>query len=134
VPFKAAHAPEWSDGIIHPAEVHFTGKMVCLLGPYGGSHLDQAASIVADNDLGTIIGMPAGGYSNTWEWDEVVHFPISGQPVVEFMWDIGHTIRPNGEILEGNPADVDISIPLTRHNYVDYYPILLRRALAMLED
>ena len=124
VPFKTAHAPEWSDGVIHPAETHFTGKMVCLLGPYGGSHLDQAASIVADNNLGTIIGMPAGGYSNTWEWDEVVHFPISGQPVVEFMWDIGHTIRPNGQILEGNPADVDISIPVTRQNYVDYYPIL----------
>jgi hypothetical protein len=50
------------------------------------------------------------------------------------MWDIGHTIRPNGQILEGNAADVDISIPVTRQNYVDYYPILLRRALAVLED
>ncbi len=36
------------------------------------------------------------------------------------------TIRPNGEILEGNPAQVDNNIPLTRDNYKRYHPILLK--------
>ncbi len=48
------------------------------------------------------------------------------------MWSIGHTIRPNGEILEGNPAPVDEWIPLTRENAAEYYPILLGRALELL--
>ncbi len=132
VPFKNAHAPAYSDGILQPAEVHFRGPMVCWFGPYGGSHLDQFASIVIDNELGHSMGMPAGGYSNTWEHEEVLTFPISGEPVVSFMWSIGHTIRSNGEILEGNPAQVDEFIPVTRENYGDYYEILLRRSLEHL--
>ena len=106
--------------------------MVCLFGPYGGSHLDQFAAIVVDNDLCRAIGMPTGGYSNTWEWSEVVRFPISKQPVVEFMWSIGHTIRPNGEVLEGNPAAVHEWIPVTSTNYANYYSLLLDRALELL--
>jgi hypothetical protein len=76
--------------------------------------------------------MPAGGCSNTGEWEEVVKFPISGEPVVEYMWNMGDTIRPNGEILEGNPADVKEYIPVTAKNYEDYYDILYERAYAWL--
>jgi hypothetical protein len=132
VPFKLAHAPKDSDGVLEPAPVHFRGSMVVLLGPYGGSHLDQFAAIVADNDLAYLIGMPAGGYSNTWEWEETLVFPISQRPVAGYMWSIGHTIRPNGEVLEGNPAAVDEYIPQTRENYLDYYPLLVSRALEHL--
>ena len=132
VPFKLAHAPKGSDGLLQPAPLHFRGGMVCLLGPHGGSHLDQFAAIVADNDLAYLIGMPAGGYSNTWEWEETLLFPISKRPVVGYMWSIGHTIRPNGEVLEGNPAAVDELIPLSRENYLDYYPLLVSRALEHL--
>lgn len=128
VPFKLAHLPKYADGIVHPAEVHFRGPLVVLLGPHGGSHLDQFASIVADNDLGHIVGTPAGGYSNTWEWEEVVRFPTTGAPVVHYMWSIGHTIRPNGEVLEGNPAEVDELVPLTRDNFERYHDVLLERA------
>jgi hypothetical protein len=78
------------------------------------------------------MGLPCGGYSNTWEWEEVLTFPISKKPVVHYMWSMGHTIRPNGEIQEGNPAPVDESIPVTRDNYLNYYPTLLSRALAHL--
>ena len=134
VPFKCAHAPKYSDGIIHPAKVHFTGKMVCLFGPWGGSHLDQFSSIVNDNDLAYTIGMPTGGYSNTWEWTEKLKFPISKQYVTTFMWDIGHTIRPNGQILEGNPAPVDEFIPVTSENYQEYKSHLLERALEWLNS
>lgn len=132
VPFKLAHLPKHSDGIIKPADVHFLGPMVCLLGPHGGSHLDQFVSIVIDNGLAHTLGMPAGGYSNTWEWEEILTFPISKKPIVRYMWSIGHTIRPNGEILEGNPAEVDEYLPLTRDNYTNYYQLLLSRALKHL--
>lgn len=134
VPFKCAHAPKYSDGVLHPAEVHFKGKMVCLFGPWGGSHLDQFSSIVNDNDLAYTIGMPTGGYSNTWEWTEDLKFPTSGRNVVTFMWDIGHTIRPNGQILEGNPAPVDEFIPVTAENFGGYKAHLLEKAMEWLSS
>ncbi len=132
VPFKLAHASKDSDGILQPAPVHFRGPLVVFSGPYGGSHLDQFMSIVADNELGYIIGMPAGGYSNTWEWEEVLTFPGTDQPVTGFMWSIGHTIRPNGEVLEGNPAQVDEWLPLTAENGARYYELLFEAALRYL--
>jgi hypothetical protein len=132
VPFKVAHLPDYSDGIIDHAEVHFRGPLVCWFGPYGGSHLDQFASIIVDNDLGHTIGMSPGGYSNTWEWEEILFFPQSKDPVVEFMWSIGHTIRPNGEILEGNPARVDEYVPVTRDNYLSYHDELMARTFRHL--
>ena len=76
--------------------------------------------------------MQDGGYSNTWEWEEDLVFPISGKPVVRFMWNIGHTVRPNGQILEGNPAQVDEFVPVTRENYLEYKIDLLERALKWL--
>ena len=132
VPFKLAHAPRDSDGILKPAAVHFRGAFGVISGPSGGSHLDQFVSIVVDNELGPVVGMPPGGYSNTWEWDEVLTFPGTDQPVVGFMWNIGHTIRPNGEIAEGNPADVDEWIPLSPENVVTYYEDMLARVLVLM--
>ncbi|MFC1729341.1 hypothetical protein ACFL6I_03300 [candidate division KSB1 bacterium] len=128
VPFKCAHLPKDSDGFLQPAEIHFSGPLVCFLGPDGGSHLDQFAAIVVENNLCHVIGMPAGGYSNTWEWEEYLVFPTSKKPVVTFMWNIGHTISPKGYILEGNPTQVHDYISLTRDNYIDYYKIMIDRA------
>ena len=132
VPFKCAHLPHYSDWIMQPAEKHFTGKMVVFLGPWGGSHLSQFAAMVIDNRLGYTIGMQDGGYSNTWEWEEDLVFPLSGKPVVRFMWNIGHTVRPNGQILEGNPAPVDEFVPVTRENYLEYKVRLLEKAMKWL--
>jgi hypothetical protein len=132
VPFKSAHAPKDSDGVLQPAPVHFQGPLVVFSGPDGGSHLDQFISIVADNELGPILGMQAGGYSNTWEWEEVLTYPGTDQPVVGFMWNIGHSIRPNGEILEGNPAEVTHPIPLTAENAGEYHDILMAEAFRYL--
>ena len=142
------------DGVLQPAEVTFTGEVVSLLGPYGGSHLDQYASMVIDNQLGYTIGMPVGGFSSTWEFGEVLHFPISGKPVAYFEWGMGHTLRPNvdhpiriadkygrlhgmgidpdGAVLEGNPPTVDKFIPQTRENYLEYYEILMDEAMRHL--
>ena len=132
VPFKLAHLPKYSDGILKPAKIHFRGPLVCLLSPYGGSHLDQFASIVVDNRLGHTMGMPTAGYSNTWEREEILVFPISKKPIVQYMWSIGHTIRPNGQILEGNPAEVEEYIPITRDNYLTYHQTLLSLAMKHL--
>ena len=134
VPFKLAHAPRASDGILMPAAVHFRGPFGIISGPSGGSHLDQFVSIVVDNGLGPVVGMPPGGYSNTWEWDEVLTYAGTDQPVVGFMWNIGHTIRPNGEIAEGNPVDVDAWMPLTADNVTIYYADMLARVLELMEE
>ena len=133
VPFKLAHLPKDSDGILEPTPVHFNGPLVCFFSPHGGSHLDQFAAMVVDNHLGYTLGMPCGGYSNTWEWEEILRFPISGKPVVKYMWSIGHTLRPNGEILEGNPASVEFYLPQSRVNYRSYYGLLIKKALAVLD-
>jgi hypothetical protein len=133
VPFKLAHAPKQSDGILQPAPVHFRGPLVVFSGPNGGSHLDQFMSIVVDNGLGHVIGMPPGGYSNTWEWEETLSYPGTEQHVIGFMWSIGHTIRPNGEVLEGNPAPVHDRLPLTVENHSSYSELLLERAYRHLD-
>ncbi len=134
VPFKSAHAPKWSDGILSPAPVHFTGRFVVLLGPKGGSHLDQFASIIKDNAAGPIIGMTAGGYSNTWEWEEILMLPGTATPLATYMWDIGHSIRPNGQVLEGNPAEPDVPLPLTRANFDHYHAELITAGLKWLDE
>ena len=88
----------------------------------------------ADNELAVVIGMPTGGYSNTWEHEEVLYFPGTDRPVAEFMWNIGHTLRPNTEILEGNPVVPDIYVPLTRENFRTYDRELLRLAMDALRN
>ena len=97
------------------------------------SHLDQFVAMFVDNDLATFIGVPTGGFSNTWEGEEVFYFPGTARPVVRFYWTIGHTIRPNGEVLEGNPAQPDIYIPITRDNFRGYHQLLLDEAIAALD-
>ena len=78
--------------------------------------------------------MPTGGYSNTWEGTETLRLPETGRPLARFMWSIGHTIRPNGEVLEGNPAQPDHYIPLTRDNFQVYHQMLFDTALATLDS
>lgn len=134
VPFKCAHLPPYSDGVMTPHARHFRGRLTAWLYPRGGSHLDQFAAMIADNELGWTLGMPAGGFSNTWEWTEDVKFPASDRPVVRFMWSIGHTIRPNGQVLEGNPAAVDEWFPITRENFRTHRAELLERSLARLAE
>ena len=133
-PFKLAHLPRDSGGILQPAPVHFRGRRAIVAGPHGGSHLDQFVSMFADNDLAPVVGMPAGGYSNTWEHEEVLTFPGTDRPVAEFMWNIGHTLRPNTEILEGNPAVPDVYLPLTRANFETYDQELLELAIGAIRD
>ncbi|MCE2456157.1 MAG: hypothetical protein J4G12_10175 [Gemmatimonadetes bacterium] len=133
-PFKLAHLPRDSSGSLEPAPVHFRGRTAIIGGPHGGSHLDQFLSMFADNDLAVVVGMPTGGYSNTWEHEEVLTFPGTERPVAAFMWNIGHTLRPNTEILEGNPVVPDVHLALTRENFRTYDRELLRLAMDALRN
>ena len=133
VPFKGQFLPSTSDGYLYPAKEHFTGPMVLLTAPSACSGADQFAAMFIDNELGLSIGMPQGGCSNTWEWDEVLTFPISGKPVAAFSWTVGHSVRPNGQVLEGNSAVPRVLVPLTRDNYSQYYDVLLRHARDYIE-
>ena len=135
VPFKLAHLPKDSDGILQPAPVHFSGEVAIINArTWGGSHLDQFMAMFVDNDLATFIGVPTGGYSNTWEGEEHLQITNTGRSIAEFQWSIGHTIRPNDEILEGNPAQPDVYIPLTRDNFRQYHQILFARAIDTLDQ
>ena len=131
--FKNQFLPTTSDGYLYPAKEHFTGPMVLLTAPSACSGADQFAAMFIDNELGLSIGMPEGGCSNTWEWDETLKFPISGKPVAMFSWTVGQSIRPNGEVLEGNSAVPRVFVPLTRDNYAKYYDILMGHALSYIE-
>ena len=136
VPFKLAHLPKDSDGLLQPARLHFSGDVVIINGNVrGGSHLDQFVAMFVDNDMAYFVGMPTGGYSNTWEWGQTIYLFKDGRwrPLVFFEWSIGHTIRPNGEVLEGNPARPHQYIPLTRENFAEYHQILFDAAIAALK-
>ncbi|MEN0065389.1 MAG: hypothetical protein AAGA48_24805 [Myxococcota bacterium] len=132
-PFKLRHFPRGSDGMMQPARRRFTGRKVALFFPWGGSNLDQFAAMIVDNpQLGIhSMGMSPGGYSNTWEWSESLDVPGLG-PVV-FSWTVGHTIRPNGEVLEGNPARAVDWRPLTQDNASTYLISLLEAGMAYVE-
>ena len=135
VPFKLAHLPKDSDGTLQPAPVHFSGDVILINGrTWGGSHLDQFMAMFVDNNLATFIGVPTGGFSNTWEGHDILYFPGTAQRVVEFMWSLGHTIRPNGEVLEGNPAQPDIYAPIRRDNFREYHQTLIDAAIAALSQ
>ena len=134
VPFKLAHLPKDSDGILEPAEVHFRGRVAIINArTWGGSHLDQFVAMFVDNDLAFYVGVPTGGFSNTWELEEVLYHPETRRPLVSFMWTVGHTIRPSGEVLEGNPAKPHTYIPITRENYENYHQMLLDAAIGALQ-
>ena len=131
-PFKLRYFAAHEDGIMQPAPRTFSGRLVFMCYPDAGSQLDQMAAMFIDNDMGYSLGMPCAGHSNTWEWEEMLQSPTDGRSLVGFMWTIGHTIRPNGEVLEGNPPAPDDFVPLTAENYPGYYDRLVERALTHL--
>ncbi|HMQ47899.1 MAG TPA: hypothetical protein PKA00_10735 [Saprospiraceae bacterium] len=129
-PFKLRYPTQ--DGYLSPAPRHFTGKLVAFFGPKTGSQVDQLAAMVIDNHMGYSVGMPTGGFSNTWQWEEAITYPGTNNEIATFSWSIGQTIRPNGEVLEGNPPMVKEWIPMTRDNYQIYHELLLQAAYQYL--
>jgi C-terminal processing protease CtpA/Prc len=130
VPFKLMYPTK--DDSIHPFNEAFRGRLVVLTSSRSGSQIDQFVSMVTDNKMGHTIGMPTGGYSNTWEWKEKLMMPKTDTVLCEFKWSIGQTIRPNGEPLEGNPANVDDYFPRTKENFEKYDDLIMEKTVKYL--
>lgn len=131
VPFKCAHQPSVGDGIIHPETPHFRGPVACLTMPFAGSHIDQFVAQLHDNNLCHQIGLPLGGYSKTWVGTEVIRLP-DGRPLARFGWSCGNTLRPNGEVLESNPAVPHTILAPSRSNHREHHALLVKVALEVL--
>ncbi|MDN5204287.1 T9SS type A sorting domain-containing protein [Fulvivirgaceae bacterium BMA10] len=129
VPFKLQYFSKNSDGIMDPALERFTGKVVMISGSNTGSQVDQCVAMMIDNGIPVIsLGMPCGGYSNTWEYEPYYNFPEGSDNWFEYHWNIGHTIRPNGEVLEGNPALPEYPYLLSSENFETYYDDMIQAA------
>jgi hypothetical protein len=103
----------------------FGGEIIVISSSQGGSNLDQMYSMFIDNNIPCYsVGAQTGGYSNTWEYNDEIN-DKEGRQLCEFMWTIGQTIRPNGEVLEGNPAVPDQVINLNKNNYSTYWSDLI---------
>lgn len=133
-PFKLRYFKRGGDGLMKPNKVRFTGNKIGVFSSMGGSNVDQLLAMIVDNSIMYTIGYPTGGYSNTWEYSEVLNFRNGSNKVLRYYWSIGHTIRPNGEVLEGNPAQPDELIKLTNKNGEAYWDFLVTRALKLLSD
>lgn len=120
---------EWVD----PAPVHFRGPMVAFFAPRGGSELDRFAAMLKDNGMAHLIGMTPGGFSNSWTYGEVLRFPGTEQPVVRFEYTIGNALRPNGQVLESNPALPHEWVTFSASDYRAFHTRLVERAEAHLE-
>lgn len=118
---------------IDPAPVHFRGAMVAFFAPRGGSELDLFAAMLKDNGMAHLVGMTPGGFSNTWTYGEVLRFPGTQQPVVRFEYTIGNALRPNGQVLESNPALPDEWETFSSSDYRAFHTRLVGRALQHLE-
>ncbi|MBO6575494.1 MAG: hypothetical protein JJ896_10865 [Rhodothermales bacterium] len=134
VPFKLRHAGADSLLTVTPSPERFRGGLVVISGSRAGSQVDQLVAMVADNGLGRVVGMPTGGFSNSWEWHETLLWPGTSDPVVEYGWSIGHTLRPDGSILEGNPAQPDVYLAYTAQNHKTYLQQALELALQPLPE
>lgn len=129
VPFKLQYFSKTETGIMNPGEERFAGKVVLISGSNTGSQVDQCAAMLIDNDVAIVsLGMPCGGYSNTWEYEPLLNFPEGSNNWFEYHWNIGHTIRPNGEVLEGNPAIPEYPYLLTSENFASYYDQMIQAA------
>jgi len=126
-PFKLRYN-EVNDNGYMPPENNFTGQIIGLFSSQSGSNLDQLSAMLHDNNiLCHSFGYPTGGFSNTWEFEDEI-IDDNGKKYCSFEWNIGHTIRPNGQILEGNPANVIEQVDLTRNNFEKYWDILVLKA------
>lgn len=80
-------------------------NLAILAGPGCVSSCDQFVAIIADNKIGTVVGLPSrGGHSPMRAKKE---FQLQNGEKFSMIFTTGIGYRPNGEPLEGNPAQVD---------------------------
>lgn len=81
-------------------------KLYILSGPQCLSSCDQFVSIIKDNGLGTILGLPSQGSHAPFRANKT--FSLANGQKFTFQVVNGVGYRANGELLEGNPPQPDV--------------------------
>jgi hypothetical protein len=92
--------PREGDGKPSALGLHY--KTALLTGPYCVSSCDQFAAVFLDNGFGPVVGLPPAGASSPSRAD--VKLKLADGEEFSLGLSFGITYRPNGEVLEGNPA------------------------------
>ena len=122
-----------SEGLLRPAELHVQGNVVYLFSSEVDGVVDQLSALVIDGGLGWSIGTPTGGRGTDWRWSETLELPGTDKKIAAFMWSIARIVRPNGELLDGNPPTPHDPIAVTAESWAGWYTSVLERALAYLD-
>ena len=101
-----------SEANAEPDPQHLTLPVVVLSGPACISSCDQFVAVVADNGLGKLVGLPSAGASAPFRAPR--KFTLANGQTFSITLNVGLTWRPNGDALEGNPAQPDLVFPLGR--------------------
>ena len=95
-----ACGPREGDGKPSALGLHY--KTALLTGPYCISSCDQFAAVFLDNGFGEVVGLPPAGASSPTRAD--ARLKLADGETFSMTFSFGVTYRPNGEVLEGNPA------------------------------
>lgn len=90
-------------------------KVFVLAGPRCVSACDQFVAIMKDNGIAKIVGLPTNGGHSPFR--AFLPLSLKNNSVVKIRITTGEGYRPNGEPLEGNPAQPDIRIEF-QDNYL----------------
>jgi len=91
-------------------------NLAILSGPGCVSSCDQFVAIIADNNLGRIVGLPSRGAHSPMRAPK--EFTLKNGDKFSMIFTTGIGYRPNGEPLEGNPAKVDNYL-FPEENYIN---------------
>jgi len=80
-------------------------NVAVLSGPGCISSCDQFVSLIKDNNIGRVVGLPSRGADSPTRAKKEFVFKNGEKFSMVFTTAIGY--RPNGELLEGNPASVE---------------------------
>jgi len=108
--------------LVRPARARPPLPVALLIGPTCMSGCDQFAAMFADNSVGPVLGQPTRGASAPFRlpWP----LPLANGTSASVTLNVGQTLRPNGEVLEGNPVKPTA--------FVEPAPTMLEAALERL--
>lgn len=94
------------DEAVYPPDTsHKKFNVAVLSGPVCMSSCDQFVAMVKDNGIGKVLGLPSRGADSPMRAQKA--FSLKNGDKFSLIFSAGNGYRPNGELLEGNPAKVD---------------------------